>query len=404
MLKCLVAVLTGYLLGSVLPAYILIKIFKGADIRTVGSFNPGTTNIAKSYGFLWAVPTAIYDLSKGVIAILIAQQVLRCSLVTSYLAGFAAALGHIFPFYIGFRGGQGAATLTGIMFYNLYRMFYLHGYKLVVSDVVILVFVIMSMIIISQTQELISIAVLPLLGYLLVLRFPLTIETISFLVIISYLFYVSVSNIVRFRLLVINRALYPDFRLWRTLLRPFAMVFPILSYLVSKLILLTIIGVILGIFFIADIVRIFNQKVNKFLVRDIRNIFAVYKDKETARISSMTLFLLGCFLSFLLFERDIAITVIIFLIFGDLAAKTLGLAYGRHKLINKTFEGSLAHFTSCLLFGYIAYQYNNLPLLLIVIGAFIATLVELLPFNIDDNLSVPVITGAILSFFYQFIK
>jgi glycerol-3-phosphate acyltransferase PlsY len=404
MLNNILPVVVGYLLGSVLPAYWLVKIFKKTDIRTLGTLNPGTTNVAKIYGIVWAIPTALYDVSKGIWAIVVARNLFKTSLEVSYLAGLAAILGHIFPFYIGFRGGQGAATCTGILLYNLYRMFFLKNYSLVLSDLIILVFMIIAMIVISHIQEMISIAVLPVLAYLLILRYPPEIEILTSLVIICYLFYLSVANIIRFRLLVIDRTVYPEFRLWRTVARPLALAFPLLSYILSKTLLLVIIGLVLLIFFITDMVRILNRRVNQLLVHEIKNIFAIYKDKEANRISSITIFLLGCFLSFLLFEQEIAITVLIFLIFGDLAAKTLGLAYGRRRLINKTFEGTLGHFTSCLIFGYIAYQYNNLPLLLIVLGAFIATLVELLPFNIDDNLSVPVITGSILTFLNHLIK
>jgi len=404
MFNSIIAILIGYVLGSILPAYFLGKWLKQFDIREVGTKNAGTTNVIKSVGVLAGIPTAIYDVSKGVLAIMIAQHLLKTSLVIAYLAGFAAILGHIFPFYIGFKSGQGAATSTGILLYNLYQIFFVARNPLQVWDLVLLVIVILVMILISQTQELISVAVLPLFAYFLIIRTPLSFETATTFVLIAYLFYIAVYNILKFQLFSINIAVYPDFRLWRTLLRPAALAFPLLSFFISHSALVTLIGVVLAIFFITDIIRILNKKVGKFLIKDIKKSFAVYKDKEHLRISSMTLFLLGCFLSFLLFERNIAFTAIVFLIFGDMSAKILGLAYGRHKFFNKTLEGSLAHFIACIVLGYILHIYLGVPIPLIFIGSFIATLIEAVPFNIDDNLSVPVITGAVLTVITQLIK
>lgn len=404
MLDSILAILTGYVLGSVLPAYFLGKWLKRFDIRTVGTKNAGTTNVIKSIGVLPAVPTAIYDVCKGAAAILIAQYLFKTSSVIAYLAGFAAVIGHIFPFYISGKGGQGAATSTGIILYNLYQIFVIRQNPLQVWDLVLLVIVIFVMMMISKTQELISAAVLPLFAYFLIIRAPLGTATITTFILIAYLFYIAVYNIVKFRLFRINTAVYPDFRLWRTLLRPAALAFPLLGFFISKSALVYLIGVVLAVFFVTDIIRILNKRVGKFLVTDIRKSVAVYKDKEQLRISSMTLFLLGCFLSFLLFERKIAFTAIVFLIFGDLSAKILGLAYGRHKIFNKTLEGSWAHFLACLVLGYIVHIYLGVPVFLIFIGSLVATFIEVVPFNIDDNLSVPVIAGAVLTVLAQFVK
>jgi glycerol-3-phosphate acyltransferase PlsY len=341
---------------------------------------------------------------KGILAMLIARYLLGTSLEIAYLTGFAAVIGHIFPFYIGFKGGQGAATSTGILLYNLYQIFFVMRNRLEIWDLSILIMVILGMIAVSKTQEIIAVAILPLLAYFLIIRMPVTIETVTTFIIIAYLFFLAVYNILKFQLYKINTAVYPDFRLWRTLIRPVAMAFPVLSFFMTKSALVTLIGAVLAIFFITDLIRIFNHRVNKFFLKDIRDAFSVYKDKEAVRISSMTLFLLGCFLSFLLFERDIAFTAVVFLVFGDLSAKILGLAYGKHKIFNKSLEGSLSHFIACVVLGYIVHLYINIPLALIFCGAFVATLVELIPFNIDDNLSVPVITGAVLTIGINLIK
>ncbi|MEO0084491.1 MAG: glycerol-3-phosphate acyltransferase, partial [candidate division WOR-3 bacterium] len=350
----------------------------------------------RELGFLPAIPTAIYDTLKGVLAIFIAHHLLKTSMLVAYLSGFAAVLGHIFPFYIKFKGGQGAAAMTGILLYNLYQIFVVNSAKFIIWDLIVLVITILLIMITTHTQEILSIIILPLFAYLLLLRTPFNWTLVSTLIIVGYLLYLGISNIIKFQLLTIDRNKYPDFRLWRTLARPLAMAFPILSFYLKKPVLITLIGSVLAVFFITDLVRILHSKVNQVLVKDIKQVFAIYKDKETVRISSMTLFLLGCFLSFLFFEREIAITVITFLIFGDLFAKIFGLAYGKHKLFNKTLEGTLAHLMACIIAGYITYIYFKIPFGLVLAGATSATIVEALPFNVDDNLSVPIVAGAII--------
>lgn len=397
MVNNILAILIGYLLGSILPAYIFGKILKGIDIRKIGTFNPGTTNVKRELGLLPAIPTAIYDTLKGIISILIAQKIFHTPIFISYLAGFAAAIGHIFPFYLNFRGGQGAATLTGILLFNLYKIFVINKTFFSIWDLVILLITIFLIFYISKTQEILSITILPLFSYLLILRVSFDWLLISTLIIISYLLIIGIINIIRFNLIKIKKEKLPNFPFWRTFIRPAGFSFVILSFFLNKFTLLILIGTVLLLFFIFDLVRIFHEKVDKFFVKDLKDVFILLKEKETKRISSMTIFLLGSFLSFLLFEQKIAILSITFLIFGDFFAKIFGMAYGRHKFFNKTLEGTLAHFLGSLIFGYILSNYLNIPFGLILLGAIIGAIVEALPFNIDDNLSVPLFSGAIIS-------
>jgi len=113
MLLNLTVVVIGYLLGSIPAAYLVAKRRKGVDIREVGVGNMGAANTFREIGpregaIVWAV-----DVAKGAVAILIAQA-LNVPQLWVLGAGFAALLGHIFPAYIGFKGGKGAATIMGI--------------------------------------------------------------------------------------------------------------------------------------------------------------------------------------------------------------------------------------------------------------------------------------------------
>jgi glycerol-3-phosphate acyltransferase PlsY len=106
-------VIIGYLLGSIPFAYIVAKLSKGVDIREVDTGNVGAASTMRGVGIWQGLVVVIGDIAKGAVAILIAQA-LGVHLFWVFGAGFAAFLGHNFPVYIGFRGGQGAATTIGI--------------------------------------------------------------------------------------------------------------------------------------------------------------------------------------------------------------------------------------------------------------------------------------------------
>ena len=113
----LASLVIAYLLGSVLPADLLASA-RGIDIRTVGTRNPGTTNAWEVLGHGAGVITGVFDLSKGIVAMWIAV-LLGLAAPWTYAAGLAAVLGHRYPLWGHFRGGQGTATSTGLGLYCL---------------------------------------------------------------------------------------------------------------------------------------------------------------------------------------------------------------------------------------------------------------------------------------------
>ena len=104
----------GYLLGSIPAAYIMAKWRKGIDIREVGVGNMGAGNVIREVGLVEGAVVAVVDIGKGAAAIAVAQYLLGVSQAWVLGAGLAAIMGHSFPIYIGFRGGQGVATVIGI--------------------------------------------------------------------------------------------------------------------------------------------------------------------------------------------------------------------------------------------------------------------------------------------------
>jgi len=106
--------LFGYLLGSVSAAIITCKIMSLPDPRTVGSNNPGATNVLRSGGKKAAIITLLGDMLKGLIPVSIAV-LLKMPDVVIAATGVAAFLGHLFPLYYDFKGGKGVATTLGVL-------------------------------------------------------------------------------------------------------------------------------------------------------------------------------------------------------------------------------------------------------------------------------------------------
>lgn len=110
----LIAVVIGYLLGSISSSILVGKLMGGIDIRQHGSGNAGATNTLRILGKKAAAFVVLGDALKGVIAILITMVLCKVFSVSSriplYAAGLFAVLGHNFPLYFGFKGGKGVLT------------------------------------------------------------------------------------------------------------------------------------------------------------------------------------------------------------------------------------------------------------------------------------------------------
>lgn len=113
--------LLAYLVGSIPTAVVIGKIFYGIDVREYGSGNAGATNTFRVLGKKAGIPVLLIDVLKGTVAVYMSYLIdtsgfTRGTLVDLQLSlGVAALVGHIFPVYVGFRGGKGIATLLGIM-------------------------------------------------------------------------------------------------------------------------------------------------------------------------------------------------------------------------------------------------------------------------------------------------
>ncbi|OYY72392.1 MAG: glycerol-3-phosphate acyltransferase [Gammaproteobacteria bacterium 28-57-27] len=104
----------AYLLGSIATAVVVSRLFGLPDPRTIGSGNPGATNVLRTGNKLAALATLIGDLLKGLIPVVIARALDASELVIA-LTALAAFIGHIFPVFFQFKGGKGVATALGVL-------------------------------------------------------------------------------------------------------------------------------------------------------------------------------------------------------------------------------------------------------------------------------------------------
>src|SRR6202020_34524 len=110
----LLSIPLAYLLGSIPFGYLLVKIFRKQDIRATGSGNIGATNVARSGAKGLGIAKILLDCGTAFLSVKIAQHLAPADYDLAVVAAVAAILGHVFPIWLGFRGGKGVASALGV--------------------------------------------------------------------------------------------------------------------------------------------------------------------------------------------------------------------------------------------------------------------------------------------------
>ena len=111
----LLVAIVAYLLGSIPFGFLVVRLLQGDDIRQTGSGGTGATNVSRRAGKWAGVLTLVLDAAKGAAAVLLAGLFATGPLDWSLtIAAVAVLIGHIFPVWLGFRGGKGVATAIGV--------------------------------------------------------------------------------------------------------------------------------------------------------------------------------------------------------------------------------------------------------------------------------------------------
>jgi glycerol-3-phosphate acyltransferase PlsY len=152
----------SYLLGSIPFGYLLLRIFRGQDVRQSGSGNIGATNVARSSPGLGLL-TLLLDALKGLAAVALARAIYPGTSLVGGVAALSAILGHVFPVWLKFRGGKGVATGFG--------SFLILAPKTVLVAVAIFLTVVAAFRYVSL-GSMIAVASLPLIAWALEERHP----------------------------------------------------------------------------------------------------------------------------------------------------------------------------------------------------------------------------------------
>jgi len=119
-MKSVILIVISYLVGSISFALLVARAY-GIDLRKIGSGNLGATNLARACGKKWAYACFAFDVLKGFVPVITAKLLIipdspsSAALCIWLAVGAAAILGHIFPFYLKFKGGKGVATSFGVV-------------------------------------------------------------------------------------------------------------------------------------------------------------------------------------------------------------------------------------------------------------------------------------------------
>ena len=121
-MKYILCILIGYLIGTVNPSYIIAKA-RGFDIREKGSKNAGASNALILFGKVLGIGCALFDIAKAAFAIWLCGKLFPELTYSFAVTGVACILGHVFPFYMKFRGGKGLSCLGGMILAFDWRVF-----------------------------------------------------------------------------------------------------------------------------------------------------------------------------------------------------------------------------------------------------------------------------------------
>jgi dolichol kinase len=177
-----------------------------------------------------------------------------------------------------------------------------------------------------------------------------------------------------------------------------ALFIPLIYYLLpsvksSRLILLAVTSAFV-------VVDFFRLHITGFKEGFILFFGSFMRRQEFHRINGATYLMLGCLITALLFHKPVFVAAVTFIIVGDTFAALLGQTIKGPKLFHKTLVGSLSFLVSCVgsaLLMHFFLNMNGLPLYILLIGAGSATVFEALPLPWDDNFSVPILAGAVMS-------
>lgn len=194
------------------------------------------------------------------------------------------------------------------------------------------------------------------------------------------------------------------------------LILPIVYLWLDRPALLLLVGSLTGIALIVEFGKGVSSRFRSLFFRVFTSMLRTHERKGA--ITGATYYLVSTLLCILFFEKALAIVCIFFMVLGDMSAALVGKRWGKTKLIGeKSLEGSAACFVVCTVISLFFFYLPEtgvwkLPELVDaqrfhpgvgILGAFVATVVELLPLRLDDNLTVPLVSGLVMKGVIHFL-
>ena len=175
--------------------------------------------------------------------------------------------------------------------------------------------------------------------------------------------------------------------------------FPLICYYVSGAAAMAIFLCMASVIGFLDASRFVSERVRVFEGAYFNWLSPLFRKEEAGRISGATYYLAGAAVTTILYPKGIAVLALVFLAVGDVAAPIVGGWLGRVNVFGKSIEGAMGAFLACVGAGFLAAMLFHLgrPQRIIVAGALAATVVGHLPLRVNDNLTIPVVSGLIMT-------
>lgn len=172
------------------------------------------------------------------------------------------------------------------------------------------------------------------------------------------------------------------------------LIFPVAALLLPQSIFLPLLISVTAVFLPFEVIRLRLPSVNNWFLSHFRTLL---REKETTRFTGSSYLLIACVITFLVFDKPIAVLSFSFLAVGDPVGGAAGERWGKRKIRGKSLEGSLAFFLAALIFGLILNMVTQVALPLLLVGVSGATLIEFLSLPPDDNLTIPLFSGGLMT-------
>lgn len=166
---------------------------------------------------------------------------------------------------------------------------------------------------------------------------------------------------------------------------------PLVGIYGSGAFMVALLSVLSGLALAVEGLRLANPRLNQYLVPRLR---LLLKESEGRRLTGATYIAVSALVAFLVFEKPVAVAVLFFLSLGDPAAALVGTRVSGPRIFDKSPFGTLAFFGVALAIAGVLAAGDVIPFgVAAVVGAALAAVVELVPLRIDDNITVPIVSG-----------